>query len=117
MQIHLKWQCNPNDGNRHGISQLLKKRRWASCNNKMLKYKKEAIKSYFTTIHNMTLIFLVLIYSTKVSITFVRVELMILLVIHQDIKLLFSIMLVLIENSFCKQFIFINTPSHPVDGL
>lgn len=106
MQIHIKWQCNPNDGNRHGISQLLKKRRWASCNNKMLKYKKEAIKSYFTTIHNMTLIFLVLIYSTKVSITFVRVELMILWVIHQDIKLLFSIMLVLIEKKLLQTIYF-----------
>lgn len=106
MQIHLKWQCNPNDGNRHGISQLLKKRRWASCNNKMLKYKKEAIKSYFTTIHNMTVIFLVLIYSTKVSITFVRVELMILWVIHQDIKLLFSIMLVLIEKKLLQTIYF-----------
>lgn len=106
MKIHLKWQCNPNDGNRHGISQLLKKRRWASCNNKMLKYKKEAIKSYFTTIHNMTLIFLVLIYSTKVSITFVRVELMILWVIHQDIKLLFSIMLVLIEKKLLQTIYF-----------
>lgn len=66
----------------------------------------------------MTLIFLVLIYSTKVSITFVTVELMILWVIHQDIKLLFFIMLVLIEKkSFCKQLIFIILPSHPVDGL
>lgn len=80
----------------------LKKTRWASCNNKMLKYKKEVIKSYFTTIHNMTLIFLVLIYSTEVFITFVRVELMILWVIHQDIKLLFYIMLVFIEKKLLQ---------------
>lgn len=91
---------------------VTKKRRWASCNNKILKYKKGAIKSYFTTIHNMTLIFLVLIYSTKVSITFVRVELMILWVIHQDIKLLFSIMLVLIEKKAFANNWFLLTHLH-----
>lgn len=60
----------------------LKKFCWVSCNNKMLKYKKEVIKSYFIIIYNMIFIFLVLIYLMKVFIIFVRVELIILWVIY-----------------------------------
>lgn len=88
------------------------KPRSASCNNKVLKYQKESIKSYFTTIQQHDTYFLVLIYSTQVFLTFVRVELMILWVIHQDIKLLFSIMLVLIEKKAFANSWFLLTHLH-----